>query len=78
MREELLADKKREPIAVKNCPKCGSSNIRWASVFDFKYSVFCKDCEYQTKWHPFSLRKAIEEWNNGKKESPAAGRAKKG
>lgn len=68
MGNNLLPKKQPDPIIVKNCPNCNSDNIRWQSAFDFKYRVICKDCGYHTRWHLNSLEKAVEEWNDNKKE----------
>lgn len=66
MNNKLSFLKQPDPIIVNNCPECGSENIRWQSVFDFKYRILCKACGYHTRWHLNSLEKAVEEWNNQK------------
>lgn len=66
MNNNLLPERRSEPIIVKNCPNCKSGNIRWQSVFDFKYRILCKTCGYHTMWHLNSLKKAVGEWNNQK------------
>lgn len=66
MNNSLLLNIQPDPITVENCPNCKGDNIRWQSVFDFKYRILCKDCGYHTMWHLNSLEKAVEEWNNHK------------
>lgn len=63
MKDLLNCIKVFEPIAVKNCPRCDSSNIGYQNYFDFKYEIFCKDCGF-TQWHLRDLKSAIETWNN--------------
>lgn len=49
---------------LKPCPVCGGKNVKYEEVFDFKCRLYCKDCDYYTRWHLKSVKGAIEEWNN--------------
>jgi len=43
-----LKSMKKEKERVKFCPKCGSTNIQWASGLPQLWSIWeCKDCGYR-------------------------------
>lgn len=64
-------------MKISQCPKCNSTNVGIFSNYietttnGLGIRIHCRDCDFEppkSKWQWFSSEKAIEIWNNHKRQ----------